>query len=92
MKIEEKLFLDRYVVDEDNPHLKIRDQELCQKCEKKQCLYACPAGVYTWDGKQITVAYADCLECGTCRVICREKNNIDWKYPRGGYGVSYKFG
>lgn len=94
MKLEDKLFMDRYVVDEEYAHLKIKKPEVCEGCEKKACTYACPAGVYTWDetGKRIDVAYADCLECGTCRIVCREHDNIDWNYPRGGYGVQFKFG
>ncbi len=92
MKLEDKLFLDRYVVDEDHSHLKIKDSENCVKCEKKQCTYACPSDVYVWDGKLINIAHADCLECGTCRIVCSEFDNIEWSYPRGGFGVSYKFG
>ena len=30
-----------------------------------------------------------CLECGTCLIIC-EKGALDWKYPRGGFGVRYR--
>lgn len=92
MKLEDKLFLDRFIVDEKESHLKIISPEKCEQCEKKQCTYACPSGVYEWDGKQITVAYADCLECGTCRIVCSEFNNIEWNYPRGGFGISFKFG
>jgi len=33
-----------------------------------------------------------CLECGTCRLLCSEHHNVEWSYPRGGYGVLYKFG
>jgi len=33
-----------------------------------------------------------CLECGTCRIICDDYRNVDWEYPRGGYGVLFKFG
>jgi ferredoxin like protein len=33
-----------------------------------------------------------CLECGTCRVICSEHTNVEWEYPRGGYGILFKFG
>ncbi|WP_243678951.1 4Fe-4S dicluster domain-containing protein [Vulcanisaeta distributa] len=32
-----------------------------------------------------------CLECGTCRVVCPE-NNIEWNYPKSGFGVQYRFG
>jgi ferredoxin-like protein FixX len=33
-----------------------------------------------------------CVECGTCRVIAEVTGDIEWNYPRGGYGVSFKFG
>ena len=32
-----------------------------------------------------------CIECGTCRILC-PYYNVSWKYPRGGFGVAYKFG
>ena len=32
-----------------------------------------------------------CLECGTCRLVCDAKN-VDWNYPRGGFGILFKFG
>lgn len=92
MKIEDKLFLDRYIVDEENAHLKIKDQEKCKKCAKKQCVPVCPADVYKWEEDHIEVAYIDCLECGSCRIACSEFNNIEWQYPRGGCGVMFKFG
>lgn len=28
-------------------------------------------------------------ECGACRIVCF---NVGWKYPRGGFGVSCKYG
>ena len=33
-----------------------------------------------------------CLECGTCRIICNDFSNVEWEYPRGGYGILFKFG
>ena len=53
----------------------------------------CPAGCYTLEGNGRVVLIADgCLECGTCRIICDEHRNVDWEYPRGGYGILFKFG
>lgn len=92
MKLEDKLFLDRYIIDEEHPHLKIKDAAKCRECEKKQCVSVCPANVYVWEEDHIEVAYIDCLECGTCRIACDEFNNIEWSYPRGGFGVMFKFG
>lgn len=91
MRIEDKLYLNRYRTNEKEPHLKIIDEKVCEKCEGRPCIICCPADVYEWDGKSMEVKYEGCLECGTCRVVC-PYNNIDWNYPKGNYGILYKFG
>ena len=93
MKLEDKLFLDRYRVDTE-AHLKIKDPNLCLQCEQRQCTWVCPAGVYKWDdeGKKIIVGWENCMEMGACIVACNELNNIEMKYPKGGFGISYKYG
>jgi ferredoxin like protein len=40
----------------------------------------------------VEIAADGCMECGTCRVLCEEAGDIVWNYPRGGYGVLFKFG
>ena len=90
--IEDKLFLDRFHVDGES-HLKILNPEVCNRdCEDQPCLTICPTRVYTLeeDG-HINVAYEGCLECGSCRIGCPHMN-IDWRFPRGGFGVRHKFG
>jgi ferredoxin like protein len=32
------------------------------------------------------------VECGTGRAIAKATGDIEWNYPRGGYGISFKFG
>jgi ferredoxin like protein len=32
------------------------------------------------------------MECGICRVVCAAAGDIEWNYPRGGFGVLFKFG
>ncbi len=91
MKIEDKLFLDRFKVNEES-HLRIIDAEKCMKdCHEQSCLYLCPANVYRLEGDRISVNYEGCLECGSCRIGCPHLN-IEWRFPVGGYGVSHKFG
>ncbi|NLI13257.1 MAG: ferredoxin family protein, partial [Peptococcaceae bacterium] len=53
----------------------------------------CPACLYTLkeDG-ELSFDYAGCLECGTCRIICPKEGAISWQYPRGGFGVSFRYG
>jgi ferredoxin like protein len=87
--IDDKLYTTKFKVDEVS-HLAIKDPARCAICLKFQCLTACPAHVYSRRADQsIEIAYSGCLECGTCQVLC---DNIDWRYPTGGFGVSYRFG
>ena len=91
VKIEDKLFLDRFKVDEES-HLRIIDGEKCLKsCQERPCLNFCPANVYRLEGERVSVHHEGCLECGSCRIGCSEMN-IEWRFPKGGYGISHKFG
>jgi ferredoxin like protein len=90
--VEDKLYKDRFVADEERSHLKIIDPEVCRtRCKDKPCTNFCPAAVYKCEDGEIRVDYLGCLECGTCRVGCPYAN-IEWEYPKGGFGVQYKFG
>jgi len=92
VNIDEKIGCVKFFVDEEYVHLKIRSKEVCFYCKDKPCLSFCPAGVYKLGGSgEIVVSYQACLECGSCRVGCPYRN-IEWDYPRGGFGVNYKFG
>ncbi|MFH1091277.1 MAG: ferredoxin family protein [Pseudomonadota bacterium] len=91
MSIEEKLALDKFVVDDDHPHIIVK-AELCAACDFKPCTVACPASLYKLDDKgQIQFDFAGCLECGTCRIICPQ-GAIEWNYPRPTYGVFFRYG
>ena len=89
--IDDKLFKVKYTPDEES-HLK-PDQEKCLLCKSKVCTFICPANVYEWDeeNKRLTVGHENCLECGACRIAC-EKKCIDWTYPKGTKGVTFKQG
>ncbi len=82
------------IINIDNySHINVNNRATClQECSNKTCTYLCPAHVFWWreDIKEIEVRYWQCLECGLCLIIC-SKNNIEWIYPRGGYGVKYRF-
>ncbi len=74
-------------------HISI-DPEACRaRCVGRPCLRVCPAALYEWnvEADRLVVEYAGCLECGTCLVACREEA-LSWRYPRGGYGVQYRYG
>lgn len=93
MKIEAKLYLNRYRVDTGRPHIRIRDAGMCvDRCLSQQCVICCPAGCWSSESGSISLITDGCLECGTCRIVCDEFHNVDWNYPRGGFGILYKFG
>ena len=48
--------------------------------------------LFTVETGQVELTADGCLECGTCRVLCEESGEITWNYPRGGYGILFKFG
>jgi ferredoxin like protein len=94
VNVEEKLFQNRYKVDHGRPHISIIDPAICtSECKSQQCTKICPAACYKAEGNgNVTLISDGCLECGTCRIICTEFRNVDWEYPRGGYGILFKFG
>lgn len=89
--IEESLGLDKFEVDEENAHIMI-DKEICRRCQKKPCLVICPAQLYTLRDGEVNFDYAGCLECGTCRVMCKDKGITKWEFPRGSFGVAFRYG
>lgn len=86
LKLEDKLFLVKTRKDKVS-HIKI-DQAKCRHCRFKVCLTVCPAGTYEQSNGEIKANYENCLECGSCQVVCT-KGAIIWQNPRGGFGVTY---
>src|SRR5579885_3021792 len=85
--IEERLELVRFKVDK-TPHIRVRTEE-CKGCDTTPCVFVCPAGLFELLGDEMHFSYEHCLECGTCYVAC-ERKAIEWEYPRGGWGVSFR--
>ncbi|TVR95631.1 MAG: ferredoxin family protein [Rhodospirillales bacterium] len=93
VKVEEKLFQNRYVVDEGRPHISI-SEPLKASPALRTLVDICPAGCWSVqpDG-QLSGTLDGCFECGTCRIVAKAVGQeIQWAYPRGGYGILYKFG
>src|SRR5690242_9671857 len=92
MSVEDKLGLLKYKNDHQT-HIKVLDTQTCVQCPNKPCVTGCPAAVYAWEEsqKKIVVGYENCIECGAARMLCPYAN-IEWHPPRGGFGVSYRFG
>lgn len=89
MFIEEKLNYVRYCVDRE-AHIVV-NRTLCRDCPHRACTRCCPAECYKLENGQLQFTYEGCLECGTCRFVC-DRGAVDWDYPRGGFGVCYRFG
>ena len=70
-KIEDKLFKLKYKTD-TVCHL-LPESSKCLQCIDKTCTIICPANVYNYNEaeKKLTVSYEKCLECGACRLICK---------------------
>ena len=88
ISIDEKLALDLFHVDQ-RPHIEI-NKDICRTCDHKICTYICPVENYKLDGDEIVFSWEGCLECGTCRIAC-DKGSITWDYPRGGFGIAYRY-
>jgi ferredoxin like protein len=87
--VTERLATVHFTVD-DTPHIVV-DGQRCRESGPHPCLNFCPARCFTPDGQGgIAYYYVGCLECGTCLLLCN-RQAVQWSYPRGGCGVSYRF-
>jgi ferredoxin like protein len=54
-------------------------------------VYACPANLFVpLDDGSILFNYEQCFECGTCFLVCSKEGALQWTYPNGGYGVTFR--
>lgn len=89
VSIAERLRTLQYTVD-DTEHIVV-DTAQCGECDGHPCVNFCPARCFTWnDSGGIDYYYVGCVECGTCMLLC-ERDAVCWSYPRGGYGIAYRF-
>ena len=91
-KVEQKLFQNRYLVDTGRPHIVVKPHDKPSPA-LLSLLHVCPAGCYAKNETgQVEISVDGCLECGTCRVVTAKTKDLEWTYPRGGFGVQFKFG
>ena len=90
LTIEQLLAINKFVVDDEEQHI-VLDREACTQCDMTPCVYGCPADLYKMKNGEISFDSAGCLECGTCRIIC-PSSALSWKYPRGGFGIIFRYG
>jgi ferredoxin like protein len=91
VKVEEKLTLNAIKNDKES-HIKL-DQGICGGCKERVCILVCPARLYSKNEEtgEMTVEYAGCLECGACKIACM-RGAVSWQYPRGEFGVRFRYG
>lgn len=90
MNLSEKLHRVRYRVNQGRPHIRLKP-EVCAACPGKTCLNVCPVDNYALEEGRLIFKWEDCLECGACRLACSQQA-LDWEYPDGSFGVSYRYG
>ena len=91
VNVDEKLAVDKFEVDEGNPHIVLREEPGPAAFDK--LVLCCPAGLYRRDEEgSPSFDCAGCLECGTCRMLCGDTLLEKWEFPQGGMGVSYRYG
>jgi ferredoxin like protein len=92
VRVEDKLYQNRYRVDAGRAHIKVRPHTV-PSAAMLALLTACPARCYELSDKgQVEITVDGCVECGTCRIIGEPTGDIEWTYPRDGYGVQFKCG
>lgn len=91
VNVDVKLGVNKFNVDEHHPHIIVKSQP--DNPALLLLTKACPAGLYKLqaDGS-VRFDYAGCLECGTCRILGLGSALESWEYPRGTFGVEYRYG
>jgi len=77
------------IVPDNTSHIAVKDRKRCKRCNTRACLYVCPSGVFYWNESSATleILWRRCVECSACENTCPE--NIAFRYPRGGFGITY---
>ena len=91
VNVNVKLGVNKFFVDESNPHIVVKDNPDAREFAKLE--KACPAGLYKKEESgKIQFDYAGCLECGTCRIVAGKTILDKWEYPKGTFGVEFRYG
>lgn len=92
LSVDDKLGMDRFISDENNPHITL-NPDYKDANEIKRLVMACPAELYRLeeDGS-LSFNHEGCLECGTCRVLSGGKVVKSWDHPESGMGIEYRCG
>jgi ferredoxin like protein len=89
LSVEQRLGLDSFETDEES-HIKV-NRDKCKERDVKVLLRICPARCFTMTSGELVFSRLGCLECGACRAAATP-GAIEWNFPKGGFGVRYRFG
>ncbi len=89
---DDRVGLDKFEFDEE-PFITVAT-DVCRTCEGKPCLFVCPTKVYRLEKDELVYNTEGCIELGACVIVCQHlgKGAIRWSYPRGSYGVGFRYG
>lgn len=83
------IIVNSYLVDPEEAHIVLNtqiDPEIFALLQQ-----ICPAGLYWQDEHGQHYDYTGCLECGACRIIGDTGTFAVWHFPRGSFGIDYKY-
>lgn len=81
VNVDEKLAVDKFNVDEGNPHIVLVEDP--DPTEFEKLMLCCPAGLYQRGPEgELVFDCAGCLECGTCRILCGDTIIEKWEFPK----------
>lgn len=93
VNVDAKLSIDKFYVDEEEAHIVLNQRAETDPDEYRKLMLACPADLYKRDDQgRIQFDYAGCLECGTCRILCGNTILEKWEFPKGTFGIEYRWG
>ena len=91
VNVDEYLAVNKYEVDEGNPHITLADD--LDDTEFDKLVKVCPAALYKiGEDGATSFDYAGCLECGTCRIACEGTIVKKWVNPGPTMGIEYRCG
>ncbi|HEX2065760.1 MAG TPA: hypothetical protein VHI93_03010 [Candidatus Thermoplasmatota archaeon] len=91
MNVKARLGAAKFVTDaHEHQHITV-DPDVCETCPHTMCVNSCPAKCFEFVGGRMQFTYEDCVECGTCDIVCTP-GSVKWNHPRASFGVNYRYG
>ena len=89
LSVEQRLNLNSFATDKES-HITV-NHKLCKERDAQILLRICPAACFTMKAGELVFSRLGCLECGACRAAT-SPGAIEWNFPKGGFGIQYRYG